>query len=325
MAVSHDGKLLAVGGRTDPNAEIDLAIPKIFHVSDGRLLKVLEGQPTTIESLAFSGNDNQLACGARYEPLKVFDFEKGTTSTLSSVAKRHEWIAVSMDGESFAAQSTELSIWSSKFSSPLAGQRIGLLNPSHCSQWLTEADLLVNASEVSGELFLYSCAEERNKGNLVGGSINDPYMHIAVLPIGPNQFVVASGSKGGSIGLWHVDSNDPLFVESANPTLPAFASWQVSLEPVTSLEFVDRWLFVTTVSGELIRIEPSHDSMIPSRLRPNQTEVVPYARSGDWAPDGSYAIVGSFERIDRIAVPNVTSEKRLPMHSSEHESFRAKK
>ena len=317
LAVSHDGKLLAVGGRTDPNAEIDLAIPKIFHVSDGRLLKVLEGQPTTIESLAFSGNDNQLACGARYEPLKVFDLEKGTTSSLSSVAKRHEWIAVSMDGESFAAQSTELSIWSSKFSSPLAGQRIGLLNPSHCSQWLTEADLLVNASEVSGELFLYSCAEERNKGSLVGGSVNDPYIHIAVQPIGPNQFVVASGSKGGSIGLWLVDSQDPLFVGSANPTLPAFASWQVSLEPVTSLEFVDRWLFVTTVSGELIRIEPSHDSIIPSRPRPNKSEVVPYARSGDWAPDGSYAIVGSFERIDRIAVPNVVSESKLPMHSSE--------
>ena len=86
---------------------------------------------------------------------------------------------------------------------------------------------------------------------------------------------------------------------------------------MTSLAFVDRWLFVTTVSGELIRIEPSHDSIIPSRPRPNKSEVVPYARSGDWALDGSYAIVGSFERIDRIAVPNVVSEKKLPMHSSE--------
>jgi serine/threonine protein kinase/WD40 repeat protein len=318
LAVSHDGKLLAVGGRTDPNAEIDLAIPKIFHVSDGRLLKVLEGQPTTIESLAFSGNDKQLACGARYEPLKVFDLEIGTTTSLSSVAKRQEWIAVSMDGESVTAQSTECSIWKTKFNCPFAGQLIRLPHFSHCSQWLAGSDLLINARSNVGEMSLYSCAEERIKGYLVGGSVNDPYIHIAVQPIGPNQSVVASGSKGGSIGIWFVDSQDPLFVDSnADPTLRTSASWQVSLEPVTSLAFIDRWLFVSTVSGELIRIDTPLDSIIPSRLRPNKTPVEPYARSGDWAPDGSYAIVGSFERIDRIAVPNVVSEKKLPNHSSE--------
>lgn len=342
LAVSHDGKLLAVGGRTDPNAEIDLAIPKIFHVSDGRLLKVLEGQPTTIESLAFSGNDKQLACGARYEPLKVFDLEIGTTTSLSSVAKRQEWIAVSMDGESITAQSTELSIWKTKFNSPFTGQLIRLPHFSHCSQWLAGSDLLINARSNAGEMSLYSCAEERIKGYLVGGSVNDPNIHIAVQPIGPNQSVVASGSKGGSIGIWFVDSQDPLFVDSnADPILRTSASWQVSLEPVTSLAFADRWLFVSTVSGELIRIDTPLDSIIPSRLRKNKTPVEPYARSGDWAlvehlrncgvvmpvgpyarsgdwaPDGSYAIVGSFERIDRIAVPNVVSEKKLPNHSSE--------
>jgi serine/threonine protein kinase/WD40 repeat protein len=336
LAVSHDGKLLAVGGRTDPNAEIDLALPKIFQIRDGRLLKVLEGQPTTIESLAFSGNDKQLACGARYEPLKVFDLEIGTTTSLSSVAKRHEWIAVSMDGESVTAQSTERSIWKTKFNSPFAGQLIRLPHFSHCSQWLAGSDLLINARSNVGEMSLYSCGEERIKGYLVGGSVNDPYIHIAVQPIGPNQSVVASGSKGGSIGIWFVDSQDPLFVDSnADPKqndqilnmgmyqrngvqeYRNSASWQVSLEPVTSLAFVDRWLFVSTVSGELIRIDTPLDSIIPSRLRPNKTPVEPYARSGDWAPDGSYAIVGSFERIDRIAVPNVVSEKKLPNHSSE--------
>lgn len=105
--------------------------------------------------------------------------------------------------------------------------------------------------------------------------------------------------------------------KSIERQLRAYQSWQVSLEPVTSLAFLDRWLFVATVSGELIRIDISNDSIIPSMRRPDRTEIAPYARSGDWAPDGSYAVVGSFERIDRIAVPFVNSEKKLPMHSSE--------
>ena len=315
MAVSHDGTLIAVGGRTD--AITDLAIPKIFRVSDGMQVHELEGQSTTIESLAFSGDGHKLACGARYEPLKVFDLEKEISSTLSSVARRHEWIAVALDGKSFVAQSTECSIWNTQFSSPLEGQLINMPHPCHCSHWLLGSNLLINASLNSGDLFLYSTTDKSVKGQLVGGSVNDPYIHISVQQDGPDQAIVACGSKGGSVGLWRMDEEDRLmFEKSASHKLGAYESWQVSFEPVTSLAFVDRWLFVATVSGELIRIDISDDSMVPTRSLPDQTEVVPYARSGDWAPDGSYAVVGSFERIDRIAVPNVTNEKKLPMHSS---------
>jgi serine/threonine protein kinase/WD40 repeat protein len=316
LAVSHDGKFIAVGGRTD--AITDLATPKIFQVSSAMQVQELEGQPTTIESLAFSGDDRKLVCGARYEPLKVFDLEKGTLSSLSSVARRHEWIAVSLDGESFGAQSTERSICITQFNSPLEGQLIELPAYCHCSHWLVDSNLLINARSNGGDLFLYSPTDKQIKGQLVGGSANDPYVHISAQQYEPNETIVACGSKGGSVGLWRMDVEDAMMSGKSTETqLRAYASWQVSLEPVTSLAFLDRWLFVATVSGELIRIDPSNDSLIPPTRRTDQTEIEPYARSGDWASDGSYAIVGSFERIDRIAVPNVTSEKMLPMHSSE--------
>ena len=316
LAVSHDGKLIAVGGRTD--AITNWPLPRIFQVGDGMQVQELEGQPTTIESLAFSGDDQQLACGARYEPLKIFDLEKETISTLNSVARRHDWIAVSSDGESFAAQSTERSIWKTKFNSPLEGQLIDMPHACHSSHWLPDSNLLINASVTGGNIFLYSSTDEQVKGKLEGGTVNDPYIQISVQEYSPNQTVVAGGSKGGSVGLWRVDVEDPMMFEnSVAPKLRAYASWQVSFEPVTSLAFVNRWLFVATVSGELIRIDVLDDSMITSRRLPDQTEVVPYARSGDWAPDGLYAIVGSFQRIDRIAVPNVARETKMSMHSSE--------
>jgi serine/threonine protein kinase len=308
LAVSQDGKVLAVGGRTDPKT--DLAVPKIYRVEDGLLLQELEGQPTTIESLAFSGDGKQLACGARYEPLQVFDLENGTVSQIPSAARRHDWIAVSMDGESFAAQVTEFMIRDSKFRSPQEESVIKLLRASHCSHWIPGTEFLINASVNDGSLYVSTSGQGDIVANLTGGSENDPFVQIVVQQSGPEEFLVACGSKGGSVALWQMDVRDLVVSDTGNvPSIRSFASWQVSQEPVTSLAIVHQSIFASTVAGELFRMNDISDSKPYTEWKNDRNFI---ARSGDWSPDGSYAVVGSYEGIYRIGASAMKPESMLP-------------
>ena len=308
LAVSQDGKVLAVGGRTDPKTE--LAVPKIYRVEDGLLLQELEGQPTTIESLAFSGDGKQLACGARYEPLKIFDLETRAVSQIPTVARRHDWIDVSMDGESFTAQVTEFMIRSSKFKSPQEESVIKLTKASHCSRWIPGTELLINASVKDGSLYVSTSSQSEIVANLTGGSENDPFVQIVLQQSGPEKILVACGSKGGTVALWQIDVRDLVVPDPNNvPSILSFASWQVSQEPVTSLAIVHQSIFASTVAGELFRINVMSGSK-PYPKWKNNTEFI--ARSGAWSPDGAYAVVGSYESIYRIGASETRFESMLP-------------
>lgn len=308
LAVSQDGKVLAVGGRTDPKT--DLAVPKIYRVEDGLLLQELEGQPTTIESLAFSGDGKQLACGARYEPMKVFDLETGSVSQIDSIARRHDWISVSMDGETFAAQGTEFTIRDSKFKSPREESVIKLLRASHCSHWIPGTEFLINASVNDGSLYVSTSSQGEIVANLTGGSENDPFVQIVVQQISPEEFLIACGSKGGSVALWQMDVRELVVPDPNNvPSIRSFASWQVSLEPVTSLAIVHQSIFASTVAGELIRMNDISGSKPYPKWNTDKYNI---ARSGDWYPDGSYAVVGSYEGIYRIGDSAMKPESMLP-------------
>ena len=312
LAVSRDGKILAVGGRTDPKTE--LAVPRIYRVGDGLLLHELEGQPTTIESLAFSGDGKQLACGARYEPMKVFDLETGSVTKIDSIARRHDWIAASADGESFAAQVTQYLIQNTNFKSPEDGSVIPLSRPSHCSHWIPGTEFMIHASVNDGSLYISSSLQSNVASYLIGGSENDPFVQIAIQQSAPDEYLVACGSKGGCVGFWQLDARNLLAPDSGDiPSLYSFASWQVSQEPVTSLAIVNGSVFVSTVAGELFRMDGMSGSKPIPQWR-NSEDFFP--RSGDWAPDGTYMVVGAYEGLYRIRASAIEKKDILPTGST---------
>jgi len=187
--------------------------------------------------------------------------------------------------------------------------------PTHCSHWIPGTEFLINASVNDGSLFISSFNQSDILGNLIGGSENDPFVQIAVQQSGEDEFLVACGSKGGSVGLWEIDVGDLVVGNpSVVPSIRSFASWQVSLEPVALRAIDSQSVFVSTIAGELIRMNDV------SGFKPfpkwEKWENV-FCRSGDWAPDGSYAVVGALEGIYRIGASEIENKSMLPMSSSE--------
>jgi len=101
LAVTSDGKRIAVGGRTNKKA-VDEAIAEIYLLETGELQQSRGGHPTTIESLAFSHDGTRLVSGCRYEPLRIFNLVDGTELSLP-VTRKNDWLSVTSDGSEVMA------------------------------------------------------------------------------------------------------------------------------------------------------------------------------------------------------------------------------
>ncbi len=81
MALSHDGRLIAVGGWLNAQCSGRCGDIRLYDVASGELVALLVGHTNTIHGLAFSADDKMLISGSFDRDAIVWDVEKRTIIT----------------------------------------------------------------------------------------------------------------------------------------------------------------------------------------------------------------------------------------------------
>ncbi len=162
MAVSADGKLIAVGGSV--NAD-DVSIPSIYSVETGMLVRALSPQATTIESLLFTADGKFLICGSRYESVRIFDLELGTESSLPTT-RRNQWLIENHDATRVIAHKEMDSILVVDPRSPSVQRTLTLSSDIEHSTLLPGSGLLACSSYQSKFIDLFDLETGRVCGRL---------------------------------------------------------------------------------------------------------------------------------------------------------------
>jgi hypothetical protein len=76
VAFSPDGSMIASGGGYDVTGKLDKTI-KLWRVSDGKLLRTLEGHTWEVHSVAFSPDGSMIASGSEDETIKLWRVSDG--------------------------------------------------------------------------------------------------------------------------------------------------------------------------------------------------------------------------------------------------------
>ena len=273
LAISRDGSMVATGGEMDP--DLDLAIPKIFDARTGALLHELPAQVTTIESLEFSAENQWLACGTRYEDVKIIEIKTGEIVSLPA-SRRNTWLAASPDGKKIAAQATNKSVLVADFEPPFAASEVQHDNETECSAWQPDGSGLIHATRAGGLDIIMN----GKTSSIVLKGVSSVHEFSSIVQ---TEEYFAGGLKSGEVVVLprSVNRSDALYFTS-----------RISNAPITSVAVIGKWLVGATHRGELIR-QRIRDSSSDSARYGTDAELLPFPSAAEWSPDGDYALVAN--------------------------------
>ena len=275
LAVSRDGKSLATGGAMHP--DLDLAIPKVFDIKTGALLRELPPQETTIESLEFSADNQWLACGTRYKDVQFIEIETGAISTLPA-SRRNNWLAASPDGKLIAAQVSPRSVLIADFHPPFSWREIEYEHELEVSAWLTGGAELIHAARPNQDTDIFASKANPLEIRLKGTSQSLEFLSISTTA----DYIVGSLRSG------------EIFVLPNSDTVSSQSQFisRVSNAPVSSVAVVGDWLLGATHNGELIRQRiPVTKTTTVKNLTDTARSALPSAAA--WSPQGEFALIGN--------------------------------
>ena len=274
LAISRDGRMIATGGAMDP--DLDLAIPKIFDLRSGALVHELPAQVTTIESLEFSAENQWLACGTRYQDVKIIDIKTGEMASLPA-SRRNTWLATSPDGKKIAAQASNNSVLVADFEPPFAASEIRHDSETDCSAWQPDGSGLIHATKAGG-LDIIMPGKTSSTIVLKGASSVHEFSSIV-----QTEEYIAGGLKSGEVVVLPCSAvrSDALHLTS-----------RISDAPITSVAVIGKWLVGATYRGELIR-QQIRDSRSDYVSYGTEAELLPFPTATEWSRDGEYALVAN--------------------------------
>ncbi len=132
--------MLVTGGSA--NLTTRWAFPKVYDLRTLELIKQLPGQATTVESLAFSADGQQVACGSRYATVKIYKLDSDEVIELPS-KRRNIWLSASPTDNRFAAQGTIKSLLISDPQRSHENQSTELDFELICASWLPSGKGLI--------------------------------------------------------------------------------------------------------------------------------------------------------------------------------------
>ncbi len=268
LAVSHDGKRIAVGGSTE--GWLDRSYPRIFDRETGRRVAKLPGQLTTIESLTFTGDDAAVVCGCRYENAQILPLGGGPARAIPA-ARRHLWLDAA-DGQ-VAAQSAAATMWIGPADGVGAGQTHVLDSDFRLAAFVPGGDRILLAAYSPEQVEIYEPATRRVAGRLAG--INKEVRSVAASPDGS---AVWAGLSGGEIVRWEMPRSD-----QTEATMPMWTR-VVGRGAVESMTWQAGRLVAATAEGELLIVNdhgPRGTAARPSASDPLTGAV---ALCGAWEP-----------------------------------------
>jgi len=252
IAVSADGKRIAVGGSADAN---DQAVPMIYSLETGELLQTFSPQSTTIDSLLFTSDGKSLVCGCRYEPVKVFTITDGVESALKTT-RRNQWLAESPDGSRIAVHETDQTVLVVSLDDPEATRTLSFPDDIEIGIWIPNTSVLACSNYQSKYIELV---------DTVTGQIVVRLLHsgkaFTSLVVCESQQRLYAGRDDGSIVCWDIPAE--LFLPPASGSLattsriesikevPENETVFVDDQPITSMIVSEQELFCSTASGRI--------------------------------------------------------------------------
>ncbi len=267
LAVSDDGQFLATGGAPDPVS--DLAVPMLFSLASGEKIKELPGQFTTIESLEFSGDGTQIACGARYENVQIINISTCEIEELPADL-RNSWLCRTDDGQQIFAQCGSESVCAMAFAPPFTHQILEADSTSRIisAVWIPNTSQLLAMSWDRNFLPVRDVRTNRAVCRLGDVSMTE------CMAYSPDSLSLFAGLPSGDIVCWDIDSvlkSESMDSVNLNhddasnakpekePLVQPKFRIHVSDTPITSLSSRDDWIFAATYGGELLAIRHQRD------------------------------------------------------------------
>ncbi len=267
MAVSADGRLIAVGGSV--NAD-DVSIPSIYSVETGMLVRALSPQATTIESLLFTADGKFLICGSRYESVRIFDLELDTESSLPTT-RRNQWLIENHDATRVIAHKEKDSILVVDPRSPSVQRTLTLSSDIEHSTLLPGSGLLACSSYQSKFIDLFDLETGR-----VCGRLQHSGKALTSIACSSLHRRLVAGREDGSIVSWDIPAEwtHPTAmtsdIQQHRPGIQEVEESRSQLmddQPVTCVVAVDDALYCTTAGGSLAVYRfPNKDAGVTERV-----------------------------------------------------------
>ena len=283
LAVSFDGRMLVTGGSA--KLPTRWAFPKIYDVKTLQLIKQLPGQATTVESLEFSADGQQVACGSRYSTVKIYKLDSDEVVELPS-KRRNVWLSASPTNNSFAAQGTSKSLLISDPQTTHEIQSTELSFDLVCASWLPSGNGLILASRYDhGTKFVTNETPARSFDRGTASS----YAETTALTTRGN--LIAASLLSGEVLMWHNDS------ATENEPAQPLCAWQLSKSPIYSVAIMDTWLVAASHDGKLIRTlipQTKRDSLIHTTSTDWFARGHRCSQSVTWLPDGQRILMSNY-------------------------------
>lgn len=338
LAVSPDGILVATGGRTDPVTE--LACPIVFEVSSGREISRLPGQVTTIESLEFSGDQQWLASGARYENLQIIHLATQQI-VLAPTGRRNLWLTRLDKNHRLLAQSTPESLWKSGSEPSLEGEVIPFPVRLINATGVPRTDFLLCALGNGVNLLLVDESLQNVICGFSGGA-----QTLSSMSVSNDLSLLAAGLENGDLVCWQfpdlldeIDSEQAISVfgeksdkltrysgtAAGDHDIAVFREsvrWHLFDSPVNSAIVTDSTILAASQNGELVSIP---------RWMPNTAELTlhdtvdgehDYVKSVAWANDGQTLMAGlHVGAVRKISLGNPGLRQSVVQSPNLHEAL----
>ncbi len=198
LAISNDGKWIAVGGSDDP--ETRHCRLQMLDLASGTLVREFPSQPTTIESLRFSLDNSLLICGARYENPQVFRTSDGSLQQTIPSERRNRWLACSTDA--IMVEEKTNAIRTAVLAFPNSSEATLLSTFQEWGCWMPTQQCFITVLSYGGDLLVYNATNHQHIGCLSG--CQSP----SCFSLSADGLALVAGSSQGDVMIWDLA---PLF------------------------------------------------------------------------------------------------------------------
>lgn len=301
MAVSSDGKWIAVGGCTNA---ADVAVPAIYSLEQGTLVKEFAPQPTTIESLLFTSDGKFLICGCRYQPIRIFNLENGTEASLPAT-RRNLWLADNLDGSRIVAHEDDQTLVVSDPASPSTKHVLTFPDDvEHCIR-IAGTNLLVITSYQSQHIDIV----DLNSGRRYARARHSGKALTSIAFCDISRKLMA-GCADGSIVCWTLPKSVEASVTTAaaSTSTPEFedltssSGQRLDDQPIASMCVAQKSLFCATESGRVVVLRFPNETVSIIQRREHQA---PFCSVAVDPASGDIFLGASTGRISRVARQNL--------------------
>ncbi len=247
MALSPDGRRLAVGGFLHGTDKSIATAIRLYDFATGNMTALLKGHDNVVDALAFSPDGRRLISGGADNTAIVWDMTKlQQVVRLSGHAKRIKAVAFTGDGERAVTGSEDetLRLWS-----------------------IADGKLIAEMTEHKAAAVRQAAKRDAERKRDDGKKSDPWHAGVVSLDASPTEQLIASGSADGRVLLW--DARTGAFVRQLVWVggLPGAANiYSVSFSPD------GRWLLSTSVEGGCLLSEVAtgrslYDGAVHDKLR----------------------------------------------------------